>query len=748
MAARRSVVFFGSALCLAAISFSCNQPPRQKEAKFLKRGEAFLAKEDYARAILEFENASRNMPKDAEPYYQMGLASLETGNFRAAVGNFHKALELNPKHAGAKLRLAGMMTTSADKTVLERAEEQLQDLVGGQDASAEALDTLAVAEWKLGRPEDAAKLVEEAIQKFPSNLSSALLLARFKLARNDAAGAEAVLRQAAGQAPKSPQARLALADFYVRTGKPGQAETELKRALQLDPKYGLALLTLGMLQESQNRLGEAEQTYRQAAQLPDRNYRAAYGLFLFHHGKQEAALAEFQRLAQLDPKDRSARSRLVTAYVLLNKIPAAEKILGSALAKNPNDTDALLQRSQLRLASGDLAGAESDLDHLVRLEPSAEAHFEFARLRHLQGRNLNERQELIQALGLDPGHLAARLALCRNFLLAREYQSALDAINQTPAAQESSLAVLTARNWALLGLGRDGEAREGINVGLRTARTPALLIQDALLKLGQPDYRGALADGVEILRQDPENRQGIAILAASYAGMKQLPKAVASIREMIAQRPKSARLQFALGRVLIASGDRAGARQAFQAAVATDQNFIAARIELAKLDISDNRLDEARQQVNAAIAREPRNLASLLTAADIDIKTGDRGAALKACRTVLEVDDSNVSALNNLAYLLARDDPDEALKFAQRAMELAPDDPAVQDTLGWVYYDKASYQMALTYFKQAAAEAPTPLRRLHLGMAYLKTGDQNLGKRAISAALAQDPNLWKSGQDQ
>lgn len=58
---------------------------------------------------------------------------------------------------------------------------------------------------------------------------------------------------------------------------------------------------------------------------------------------------------------------------------------------------------------------------------------------------------------------------------------------------------------------------------------------------------------------------------------------------------------------------------------------------------------------------------------------------------MLAIDGSNLFALNNLAYALALDDPDEALKFAEKAVEIAPDEPTVQDTLGWVCYRKGMY---------------------------------------------------------
>src|SRR6185312_2332462 len=85
---------------------ACRTSPEAKEGKYIERGRALLAKKDYSRAILEFRNAAKEMPKDAEPYYQIGLASMAAGDGPGAIQAFHKATELNPKHSGAQLKLA------------------------------------------------------------------------------------------------------------------------------------------------------------------------------------------------------------------------------------------------------------------------------------------------------------------------------------------------------------------------------------------------------------------------------------------------------------------------------------------------------------------------------------------------------------------------------------------------------------------------------------------------------------------
>jgi tetratricopeptide (TPR) repeat protein len=94
-------------------------------------------------------------------------------------------------------------------------------------------------------------------------------------------------------------------------------------------------------------------------------------------------------------------------------------------------------------------------------------------------------------------------------------------------------------------------------------------------------------------------------------------------------------------------------------------------------------------------------------------------------RKALELDGSSMMALNNLAYILLEyaDQPDEGLIFAEKAREVAPDSPVVQDTLGWGYYRKGRYADAVKYLERAASKQPDSTTKLHLGSVYVKLGD-------------------------
>jgi tetratricopeptide (TPR) repeat protein len=750
MSGNKVRLFSIAALFMAGLA-GCHVSPQAKEAKFLKRAEALVAKKDYSRAVLELQNAAKAVPKDAEPYYRIGLVDLKTQNYEAAVKAFQKALQLNPRHAPAEVKLAELMETSRDQRAFADAESLLRGAMQNGSNDAETFDALALAEFKLGKPGDATRLLDQALQNAPQSLESANLLARMKLHENDSEGAVQTLKKAVASAPKSPQAALALGRLYMQLDRPGEAETQFRAALALDSGYAPALYSLALMQMKARQMDAAEQTYKQLAVVAGTEYKEyvpLYGAYLFDQAKRDAALVEFQKFARQYPDDRAARTRLFMAYVTMNKMSEAEALLRDALGHNAKDIDALLQRAELRVRAGDAADAEKDINQVLRFAPNlAAAHYELARIRQMQGLNRSGRQELASALVRDANFLPARLALARSFLLTNEAQAALQVMDETPERQKDIVQAKIQRNWALLEAGNLTEAGQRIGNALAISRDPELLEQRGLLKMKEKDFVGARSDAEEILNQNPENERAIRLLVDSYARQNQLPTAVEKVRELASRRPNSAFLEFILGQLLVSSGNEAEGRKAFEKATAIDQKFALARLALADQDMKVGKPDSARQNINAVLKSDPRNILALRKAADIEYFSGAPAAAIVKYRALLEVDGANPGALNNLARLLTKDDPDEALKLAQQTVEIAPEDPGAQDTLGWIYYRKGLYSAAVKYLKLAASRDPTPILQYHLGLSYLKTGEKQLGQRMLAVALKRDPNLPKTNPD-
>lgn len=738
--------WIGCLLAAGILVFAACSPQR-REARFMDLGKKFLEKKDYTRAGLAFRNAIQVAPADAEPFYQLGLAYLGAGKRSEAMGSFRKATELNPKHAGAQLKLAGLLATVNNRAAVADAETRAQAVAVQFPSNVEALNTLAMTELRLGKPEEAGEHLEQALRRVPGDLESSALLMRTRLSQGDVQGAERAMQECFRKSPESAPVALVMGRFYLVTHRPQLAEEQFRRALRIDANYGAALLDLGMTLfhagEKPGRRDEAGEIFKRVAALPGKNYKPVYAIFLLEAGQRDAAVAELERLATEDPTDRTARTRLVKMYLMSGRRADAESLLAGVIAKNPSDADALLQRSEIYMDAGKYQDAQNDLNLVLRYRPdSAEPHVLLARLDQAQGRALNQRQELAEALRINPELAAARLDLARLLIASKGAAAALEILNLAPETQKRAIPFIVQSNWALMDLGRLDEARKGVAQGLQYAGTPDLLLQDALLKMDGKDFRGARASLDSMLKQNPEDVRALRALVQLYGIQNQRAAAFETIREYAARHSKSAPVQNFVGELLLAEGKAGEARAALTAARTADPRFRPAQLALARLDVSEGKLESAHRALSGLLDGNRNDPELWLYMGWLANMEKNYPQALSWFRRVVDAEPANVVALNNLAYLLASQSGqfDEALKYAQQVKEIAPDNKGVDDTIGWIMYLKGMYRPAVKYLESAAQGEADPLIRYHLGMAYLKLGDKR-GEATLRAALKSAPDL-------
>ncbi len=101
--------------------------------------------------------------------------------------------------------------------------------------------------------------------------------------------------------------------------------------------------------------------------------------------------------------------------------------------------------------------------------------------------------------------------------------------------------------------------------------------------------------------------------------------------------------------------------------------------------------------------RDPRPVTYLALAAQVD---GRQQEAIRYYQQAIELAPNNALILNNLAWLYHEVGDDRAAELARRAVELAPNNPAILDTYGWVLVNTGSVHDGIRYLEQAAALAP------------------------------------------
>jgi tetratricopeptide (TPR) repeat protein len=342
--------------------------------------------------------------------------------------------------------------------------------------------------------------------------------------------------------------------------------------------------------------------------------------------------------------------------------------------------------------------------------------------------------------------LPARLELAKSLIQENGAKAAIDILNSAPDSQKHLIAVSEQRNWALISRGQLAEARKSIGEGLKEARTIDLLLQDSVVKIADKRYADARTGLNEALVKAPADIRALRLLVDTYATQKQLSTGVAMVKEHANKYPNVATIQYFLGNLLAQTGDQAQALLAFKRAKALDPKNTATDLALAQLDLKDAKWETARQSLGKVLNSKGENSQARLWLGMLESVNGNQQAAIDHFQKVIDREPNNILALNNLAYLLAGNQKrtDEALKYAQKAKELAPDNPDIEDTLGWVLYQKGIYSSAVRHLESAASKKATAQGQYHLAMAYLKTGQESRGRSLLEKLLRMDPNLTQA----
>src|SRR5204862_1860628 len=167
-------------------------------------------------------------------------------------------------------------------------------------------------------------------------------------------------------------------------------------------------------------------------------------------------------------------------------------------------------------------------------------------------------------------------------------------------------------------------------------------------------------------------------------------QAIARLETEITKKPTSAPLLALLARAHSATGDQGKTEQALRRAVSVDPRFTPGYTMLAQLYMQQRRIDEARAEFEGVVQRDPSAVGARTMVGMLLEVQGKRDEARKSYEATVNSTENAPVAANNLAFIYAEQGTnlDVALQLATSAKQRLPDDPSVDDTIGWIYYKK------------------------------------------------------------
>ena len=151
---------------------------------------------------------------------------------------------------------------------------------------------------------------------------------------------------------------------------------------------------------------------------------------------------------------------------------------------------------------------------------------------------------------------------------------------------------------------------------------------------------------------------------------------------------------------------------------------------------SQKAYDAALQLLDSALQSSPDDTDLMYDLAMIAEKLGRFEQMEKLLRDIMAQQPENQNAYNALGYSLADRGVrlDEAHQLVSKALELAPNDPFISDSLGWVEFKRGRLQEAIQILDKAFQSKPDPEIAAHLGEVLWVAGQR-------SRATA----VWKQG---
>lgn len=140
---------------------------------------------------------------------------------------------------------------------LNEARKEYEALLASAPGHPDVLHLLGVLMTELGRPDEAVKLIERAVQRIPNSAAYRAHLGDALAAAGRGEEAEAAWRSAVQLAPNDAEAIFNLAGYLASAGRSAEAEAFARRVVELLPASAPARFRLGLTLQALSRPAEA-----------------------------------------------------------------------------------------------------------------------------------------------------------------------------------------------------------------------------------------------------------------------------------------------------------------------------------------------------------------------------------------------------------------------------------------------------------------------------------------------------------
>ena len=462
-------------------------------------------------------------------------------------------------------------------------------------------------------------------------------------------------------------------------------------------------------------------------------------------GDMNKAIDAFRFWQEIEPAATVATRMLSSLLLRGGKLEEARLEFAKVLkADEPDVGKTFLQLYPMTASYPDKAAVVQLMRDLAVPYPEvAEAHLVVAQLALAASDELLALDEVRQARKLRP-EWDTPVALEAQLLRKNAPQQGLELLRRYLSGypQASQIRLQYAR--ALLEQKQYNAARDEFQQLLRASPDDVdLAFAAALISLQLNDFTGAEAQLRQTLAKGGKGLDGAEYFLGQLSEAKEdEDEALAHYREVKAgEYLFSAQLRLVY--LLNKRGKLDEARHHLQKAQATtNQQRVQLLMIEAQLLREALQFSEAYQTLQQGLAKFPHHPELLYEAAMMGEKLGKYDESEKLLRKLIQIKPDHAHAYNALGYSLLERKVRiaEALALVEKALELAPDDIAVMDSVGWAYFLNGKLDESVKMLRRAFKGNPDPEIAAHLGEVLWVRGDKEQATRLWQDSLKANPD--------
>ena len=459
----------------------------------------------------------------------------------------------------------------------------------------------------------------------------------------------------------------------------------------------------------------------------------------------ELALELTRQWLEVEPGSSKARQTESTLLLLSNRLDDLAPQLASLLEQDKaNVAGNLMHLNRMLNRHSDKKAVQRLIDRVAKpYDELPEAHFAMGLAAANADDLMRAQNEFQKALQQRPDWEAAELAYAQ--LLARTSPAgAIESLNEFLARKpEARDARLTLARLLISERNYDAARTQFDRLLKDSPDNPDVVYPVAMLALQQGDAAVARTQFEKLLKSDFADKSTVHYFLGQLEEEQKKPdlalehyRQVTAGDQYIAARGRAAQILLRQEKIDEA---RELLRTTRGSTPAEKTQLILAEAQLLR---EAGRGDESYALLEAALAKQPDNPELLYETALAAERQGKPLVLEKHLGHLLELKPDHAHALNAFGYSLAERNIRlaEAHKLITRALMLAPQDPFIMDSMGWVLFRQGKLPEALKTLETAYGIKADPEIAAHLGEVLWTMGRKDDAARLMNEAAKKNPD--------